>query len=639
MSLLSSTEEWHFCMVFIVIGFITLITGLIYCKRFILVNKNESVIRARRPYYWCFTIIIHPMMILIRTTVAVLYLNNIIPIIIYRIMVTYLALLASTSVFFIRMYLLWFDLKYNRYLQQNLLRKYLLMNGLQNQSYSAQTTNSHSSATSKTQTNQSSSIPEFNTLQSYIFDNKSIFGRIKRCILPLLIFFSICFITITTIYLFDNNGYSIGIKILTIWISIVLILTIFLLQSVWFGESHQKIECKCKCFSNKSALNLAQMSNSVTNKSDDNNDNNYNNNNNNNKSQMIRTFRDDFYIRYELTGSFFIILIGLIFSLIITTSNKWGNINSKNTFNFGVFLIITVSGSMNLFGFLLYTIIPYYTYKNFLKRLAKGRANRLHQSIPLKLLLSHQTGFYAFMEQLVQEMAMENMSSLIELYQFKYKSNNKIKNMKSGNILEFLHQYHKKKKRKKVSSNKKKIETKTELKVETKMDDLGTEIAIETLTLTPNRLSINNISYKTQSNDSDDPSIDNIEFSLSNSQSDSGRSMPTLTLQQHLSFSKLDTSQGIQLLKTLPWHNLPTSEGQLKYKNKFKQAVFIYNKFYSYSSYDSVNISGNAMFEIQYIFKRLKTYINNIQIKYNNENNIEYILPTHNNTKNKNDFV
>ncbi len=178
-----------------------------------------------------------------------------------------------------------------------------------------------------------------NTLQSYTFDNKSISGRI---ILILLIFFVICFIVITSIYIFEPNDYNIGIKILISWISIMLILTIYLFQSVWIGESYHKVNCKSMCFSyfntNKSALNLVQ------NILRDSNNKNQIGNNSHSNEHMIRTFRDDFYIRYELTGSFIIVLIVLLFNLIIITSITsitFGNIKSENSFDFGVFLVIT----------------------------------------------------------------------------------------------------------------------------------------------------------------------------------------------------------------------------------------------------------------------------------------------------------
>eukprot|EP01083_Nonionella_stella_P085341 236629_1 len=201
-------------------------------------------------------------------------------------------------------------------------------------------------------------------------------------------------------------------------------------------------------------------------------------------------------------------------------------------------------------------------------RLDKSNAKTITISV-LKNVLSTKSYFHSFVEHLVQELAIENLTVLLEIWQFKYEQEYNLKPLK---VLV------------KINAEIEKSNTKDQSATQT--NSVNSDWFRD---VTPT------IAYEDTCNIL-------------------GNNGATLSVN---STNAADTRTMVKFLKSLPWHRLPLAQSiashlseteELDVNKKWKQCSMIYAKYFGENSYDSVNVSYATKHEVNNDYYNLLLY-------------------------------
>ena len=285
---------------------------------------------------------------------------------------------------------------------------------------------------------------------------------------------------------------------------------------------------------------------------------------------------------------------------------------------------------------LIQTIVPYYTYKrnkksfndpthSSLQTITTNNKQEKTHVISLLHILRHKYGFFLFLDQLVQELSFENLSVLIEIYQFKYVTRNilneyqekrkwrtsslirskkkysksrpkqlnlasttKLSNIESGKPAQLSKQNSLKDTSK---NNKKWPKTIDELKVQcSQSEDLE-----HTKTPSPSTPDPTTPTSAQDITPESTPAAPDLSRAMSTDSEDSQFSVYTKNK------SNADSDYFSQMLSKLPWHGIPLtiSISNAPGFDKFIQAQNIFNKYIDKQSYYTINISSSARYLIE----------------------------------------
>ena len=274
------------------------------------------------------------------------------------------------------------------------------------------------------------------------------------------------------------------------------------------------------------------------------------------------------------------------------------------------------------FGILIQTVIPYYTLKKNLARFSTNNTeekivstlNNVH-TVSLLDVLSHKSGFFLLMDQLVQELSFENLSFLIEVYQFRYvETQDMTKHYKRGRLRSYFRKraqkrncncncnagQHTQKQNTCTEHNQAKnteyINNRLQSVSEARGNGNGVgDENINTLTIEPLELDVSVPSNTTTTLTTEPSSSYTLE---SDSVFDEYSAKKDFSDRQYYS----------RVLGAMPWYGLPLTASITCTKDKLVQATNIYNKYIIRSSYDSVNCSYMTMIEIEEKMRKLSLW-------------------------------
>jgi len=157
-------------------------------------------------------------------------------------------------------------------------------------------------------------------------------------------------------------------------------------------------------------------------------------------------FRDDFRFRLELTVGLVVKFVTVLYHTFLINRYPVGE-SSEYKYGLILGLIGTFVGLSA--GVLAMTIIPYYTWREHVSLFeAKTPKTEIgcdgdeYRVIGLLDVLRHKSGFYAFVDHLVQELSFENLSYLIAVYQFKYVNSTDVETSMSMPMSTSMHPVH-----------------------------------------------------------------------------------------------------------------------------------------------------------------------------------------------------
>eukprot|EP01084_Bolivina_argentea_P030044 55711_1 len=293
---------------------------------------------------------------------------------------------------------------------------------------------------------------------------------------------------------------------------------------------------------------------------------------NNNKSLETSAFRDDWLLLLELTIIWCIWIIGIVGAFLAFPFRGHP---------FQPVFIAFLTMTTRVFITLTMMIIPY----KLSLRLNNTDTKTITLST-LKNILSTKSYFFCFVQHLSQELSIENLTFLVELWQFKYEEKYNLK----PNLTQL--------------SKKINVSIQAAQEVSTSNKSRNSEWLREVTPI---------IEY-----DNDD-------------------SMPSnmLTLTNNIqTYSTEDIQKLTKLLETLPWISLPLAYSiSSNLKEKWKQCCQIYRKYLDENSYDSVNISYTTRSHILAMYYDLTQYKKGKMISMNELKDINEENNQNNNTQ------
>ena len=447
------------CLVCSLVAIVSGIYSTFWVYYYMLPKRNHAVFRARRVRFLILLFIVGICQMMFRPIISFLYLESMINVSIYRVGLSLFALLGTLLFASIRVWLLWYDLNYNRLQKAKLVSKHLFNRFDSNQNINL---NSNINTNTKDEKLEIKRLLETNSnlcsCCTNVFVYNHFFGNGLKVSQTLGTIFIIVFLfTVVVILLLKNDNF--GLRIAQLFALILLIIYLYLNTSLWLKPRKKKLspspqaEMAAQAASETDGESEDESKESKESKESSIANSEYNStvqleSHGSDSIYLQNAFKDDFNIRYEVTGTFILFIIS---ALTLTVLNgRFGDETNESLFRINV----TIAGCLpiiQLFGLFLYTYIPYYTITKIENSKKAGKAslkkelmnidstvivsenNLARMSVGLLDTLSHQNGFHWFVEHLVQEFSLENLSFLVELWQFKYwdYTNNKLNKQKN----------------------------------------------------------------------------------------------------------------------------------------------------------------------------------------------------------------
>ena len=401
------------CILWVVIGLLLSLGVGFYIRNFLYPNRSHSVFRARR---WKFLIVLLVWLcfhILYRSVIGFLFFELVISLETYRALVSFSVIFGGLLFTTVRMYLLWYDLNHNRLQQSELISKHL-------------TVDDEKTQITRNQSNDIKQLDKINRIEHVLTQNKSIckcckilfvnnkcFGNSRSIIL--FIFGIMSLICPLTFYLyFAENNESLATRLLQFIVVVLVITYLYFIISVWCpARSNKRARKQRRLEQQQQQPSASQDSDADTEQSIElsigdltlevKRSNNSSNGSNGSNLQLTKAFRDDFKIRYELTGTFIVFIIS---SIILS----WNNLRfSQNDIDKEFFVLVTVIVSQfQIFVILLDTLTPYWTIKKLNEKVKKARKSLKNgidstvtgrgyrTTVGLADILSHKNGICLF---------------------------------------------------------------------------------------------------------------------------------------------------------------------------------------------------------------------------------------------------
>lgn len=336
----------------------------------------------------------------------------------------------------------------------------------------------------------------------------------------------------------------------------------------------------------------------------------------------------------------------------------------------GLMLISIVSVISQCMMLLIQTMVPYLTYKrnheSFQATDAEKQNNKLQNNdqhvISLLHILRHKYGFFLFLDQLVQELSFENISVLIEIYQFKYVTRNIVNEYAQRNNKWRTSTLIRPSKRRSKNQNGK-LSKQLKLASTTKLSNIESGKPANfskqnSLVDRTNKKDVNNhekpwpstvselkvkceslepLEQKETSNSPTPPTPDGTSPLSPSTPLSADCTTPTPSPQpqlhpqptppslgRHQSTDSEDSQFSVyihkksttdseyfgNMLSKLPWHGIPLTRSIITSPgfDKFIQAQNIYNKYIDKQSYYTINISSNARYTIEAKMEQLMAW-------------------------------
>ena len=447
--------------------------------------------------------------------------------------------------------------------------------------------------------NKQTNHPEFK--QPFIFSHSDFFGNPKRIFIVFeCIMLFLCLIQLFLSSIINDNAYIIKRSVMGIIMTLMCI-EIILISSLWIcskSQNHEQL-----IISNKNDNNNKEKENNI-----------YHN----------KSFRDDFNFRLEALCMVIVYGIGILVNTVNAgrariaspDSQEWKELTRNSAF-------IVLFGQT--LGILIQTIIPYYTLRKNLKKFNKETECDNIYVVSLLDVLSHKYGFFLFIDQLVQELSFENLSFLIEVYQFKFINSQNALIKEYGKKTK-LRSYFRKRKLKKSTEQQQKQQKQiknnegNKIDIEMKLQSIPTtsreEISINLDKMVKLELDVSAPSNSNTNTMTITNTNNTIEPSRSYTEEDS-QGYDSILDEYWTKKNGSDCKYYSNVLSKMPWNSLPLTASITSTKNndKLKQAQNIFNKYIDRNSYDSVNCSYDAMVIIQEKMRKLSLW------KYINDNN------------------
>eukprot|EP01084_Bolivina_argentea_P143653 252220_1 len=498
--------EWSVQSSIILINLLITLTyfplSITYYYRIVKPNAKLPLYRVRRPKFFFLFMIMLVTNGVIRITLSLLSSINIIHHTIFTILLAISSYYGSLTLSFIRVWLLYYDIRSARSQRQTMLSQQLSNN----------TDDIMANETKRSFRNIKLSFRRTNSNKRRNNANRNIFGKYK----PLLtITYSITTVVfIIDIMLYLNQSIRLRQTVqFTFVIGIISVYT-FILISLW------------------NCCNLCRVK----------------------KEQLKLSYRDDWNLLLELS-MFWILLIFGSFVTIIS-----GIIASDGT----PIVISCITTLLQTSNFLLTFFCPY----SILKQLKKSGNNQKKKNKNLGKILSKKCYFFAFVQHLVHELSIENLTFLMAVWQFKYEEKYDLTNDDKKDV----------KKAQMLKQNRYRWNRKST------MESFSKENGSVSADSLPNS-----------------PSISAFNSSFGNS------------------FENINILKANKFMDVLPWSDLPLSELiAMNPKDKWTQCIEIFQKFIGYESYHSVNIGYVSVEEIYSRYKACCQYKKN---KINSLNN------------------
>ena len=285
----------------------------------------------------------------------------------------------------VRMYLLWYDINYNRLQSATLLKQQL----------TGQTT---LTTTTNTNKQEIASILTQNTsicrCCAVLFTNKRCYGS-SRKVTSVVFIILLLMIIFGSYQYYGENSMVFGGRAIQLVTFVAIFCYIYFNVSVWcpnrkhlHHHKHQNNDIELKLAApndeNGSNMDLEELSDSL---------------------HLSKTFRDDFKIRYELTGTLIIFLIATI--VLLVNNMTLMNENNEKYYNVRLGSIVsTIVPMLQVFVICLDCWAPYWTMKNIERQMAKAKkllskgidsaiiAKGYNIAVGLFDVLSHKNGLF-----------------------------------------------------------------------------------------------------------------------------------------------------------------------------------------------------------------------------------------------------
>ena len=425
------SDTIHLVFIFLIFyGPTIVIMNFLYYYVIVKPNREHPVFRIRHSHYLGLCLAILTINMTLITLISYLCINSVIEIFYYQLISETMMAIGSSIVIIVRLWILWFDVKLNRIEQERLLSQFLNKTQLVISSHSYNSSNENENDSDNEKEN------NCNNISNFVIRNVKIFGNSMKIsfvfvILVLLFYTSLIIVYITTQNKSITRNLLHFLNICSILFNVIINIFIYQMDKNSFDCLNGIIGNFVLRFKRVPSDQMTNDNNDdddeKSNNNNNNNNNNNSNNNTNNKSNnnnnndndkegndLMSQFRDDYNIRIELTITTCLVVLSYIACLIIKRNGQdWKTTVTWLAIESCIFHSI-ISG--------LFCFIPFHTInqinanriqfssssdnrpQNKLKSKSRSRSRSRSngKKVSLRKILSHNRGFYLFVDQLVQ---------------------------------------------------------------------------------------------------------------------------------------------------------------------------------------------------------------------------------------------